>query len=119
MAAEGAMYIQVAADYRVKSSWDTGSLEEAASQIRDAVPKDTFAFGTYVPELYEMLGWDTHCRMTDWSDMNDLNRTYAYTEAAKQTAVLTTVEDWADPAFTLISEIPAGSYTFRYYQKTG
>ena len=117
LAAEGAMYFQVAAEYRVKSSWNMKSLEEAAASVSSQIPKDTFGFGTYVPELYEMLGWDTHCRMTDWSDMNDFNRSYAFEEAGQQNAVFTS-EEWSDPSFTLISEIPVGSYTFRYYQKT-
>ncbi len=117
LAVEGAMYIQVASDYRAKSSWDTASLDEAAAAIASEIPKDTFAFGTYIPEMYQMLGWDTHCRMTDWSDMNDLNRNYAMTEAHKQQAVLTS-EAFDDPAFTLIKEIPVGKYTFSYYQRT-
>ena len=87
------MYLEVASDFRVRSSWKTASLDEAVAAVQEAVPKDTYAFGTYVPEIYAALGWDTGCYMTDWSDINELNRNYAFDGAAAQNAVLTSVED--------------------------
>ena len=117
LSVEGAMYLEVASDFRVRSSWKTASLDEAVAAVQEAVPKDTYAFGTYVPEIYAALGWNTGCYMTDWSDINELNRNYAFDGAAAQNAVLTSVEDFSDPAFELAAEIPVGEYTFRYFKK--
>ncbi len=116
LAVEGASYIQIAADFRVKSSWNTKSLEQAAADLMAAVPENTYGFGTYVPELYAMLGWDTDCYMTDWSDINGRNRKYALDGAFSREAFVTSEEIEA-PGYRVSAEIPVGEYTFRYFQK--
>ena len=116
LAVEGASYVQIACDFRVKSSWNTESIRQAEADLKEAVPENTFAFGTYVPELYAALGWDTGCHMTDWSDINEFNRNYALTEAQKHSSFLTS-EELELPGYTVKAEIPVGEYTFRYYVK--
>ncbi len=118
LAVEGASYIQIATDFRVKSSWNTESLDEAAQELSKNVPKDTFGFGTYVPEVYAALGWDTGCYMTDWSDINAENWRYAVSEANKRDTFLSSVDDLQGvDDYEVTAEVPVGDYTFRLYKK--
>ena len=110
------MYLPVATDYRLRTSWNTKSIDEATEAIKEAVPENTFAFGTCVPEVYAALGWDTGCYMIDWSDINDINREYAMTEAMKKDSFLTS-EKLEFPGYKVIKKIPVGDYTFRLYGK--
>ena len=116
LAVEGAMYLPVATDYRLRTSWNTKSIDEATEAIKEAVPENTFAFGTCVPEVYAALGWDPGCYMIDWSDINDINREYAMAEAMKKDSFLTS-EKLEFPGYKVIKKIPVGDYTFRLYGK--
>lgn len=49
---------------------DTVPLQTLTAQIESSVPKDTPALGAGIPELYSILGWDTHYHLLDFSDMN-------------------------------------------------
>ncbi len=116
-AVEGALCFPVACDFRVKSSWNTKSLDEAAEALKATIPEGTFAFGTYVPELYAQLGWDTGCHMIDWSDINAVNREYALEQAHSRRAFVSTQNDLDHPGYRVTAEVPAGEYTFRYYER--
>ena len=117
LAVEGGSYIQIAADLRVKSSWNTESLEETLEEIKKTVPENTFAFGTYVPELYAALGWDTGCYMTDWSDINELNWNYALTEAQSRDCFFSSADGLILPDYEVTATIPVGNLTFHLFEK--
>lgn len=56
--------------------WDNSERNDFADRVEEVVPKDTFAFGASIPELYYQLGWDTGCHVMDWADLNDKSRDY-------------------------------------------
>lgn len=114
LALEGAMYVPFAFDFRATSIWSTASYVDAVEGFRNAIPKDTYGFGTLVPELYYQLGWDTGCYMTDWSDINDYNREYALTHAFEQDAFITT-EDIEAPDYEIQTTIRMGTVVYQYY----
>lgn len=46
--------------------YDTSEMEKLAKEIEEVVPKDTYAFGMGIQEIYAQLGWDTNCYLTDF-----------------------------------------------------
>ena len=48
---------------------DKSSLQDITSQIASTVSEDTLAFGLGVPELYSIMGWDTHAYLMDFADI--------------------------------------------------
>ncbi len=114
LALEGALYIPFAYDYRATSTWATASYVDAVEGFRNTIPKDTYGFGTFVPELYYQLGWDTGCYMTDWSDINDYNREYALQHAFEKEAFITT-ESIEAPGYEIQTTIHMGTVDYQYY----
>lgn len=46
--------------------YDRTKFEEIAEEIAEVVPKDTYAFGMGMQEIYAELGWDTQSHVTDF-----------------------------------------------------
>ena len=61
---------------RIDNAWNMDSVNGLIENIKQDVPKDTFAFGYGVPELYSMLEWQCGLNTIDWSDMNPDNMEY-------------------------------------------
>ncbi|MDO4619644.1 MAG: hypothetical protein Q4B09_03380 [Lachnospiraceae bacterium] len=116
MAVEGTLYIQVCYDYRATSVWNTESMNEGIEKIRAEVPEEALAFGTYVPEVYFQLGRDTGCVVTDWSDMNDLNRSHALALAKYYNYVFTS-DTFEDKDFKLVKDIQIEGLTFHLFER--
>ena len=121
MAVEGALYLPVSYDFRANSSWKTASMNEGIEAIRSSIPMDTYAFGTYIPEVYLQLGWNTGCVMTDWSDINDLNRTFAFRGAMKHNRVLTTEVDafaaYSKGVYAPTTKVSVDGITFQLFER--
>ncbi len=56
--------------------WDLSERNDFVDEVERNVPKDTFAFGASIPELYYQLDWDTGCHVMDWADLNDKCKQY-------------------------------------------
>ena len=46
--------------------YDRTKFEEIVEEISEVVPKDTYAFGMGIQEIYAELGWDTQSHVTDF-----------------------------------------------------
>lgn len=46
--------------------YDRKKFEEIVEEIEEVVPKDTYAFGMGIQEIYAELGWDTQSHVTDF-----------------------------------------------------
>lgn len=55
--------------YATPGRFDTTQLIASAERIRESVPKDTFAIGSGLTELYAINGWDTHAHFRDLPDL--------------------------------------------------
>lgn len=51
--------------------YDNARFEELLEEINRKVPKDTFAFGQGIQEIYAQLGWDTGCHLADYSSWSN------------------------------------------------
>lgn len=46
--------------------YDREEFREIVEQVEKGVPKDTYAIGMGIQEIYAELGWDTQCHVTDF-----------------------------------------------------
>lgn len=46
--------------------YDNSEMEKLVKEIEEVVPKDTYAFGMGIQEIYAQLGWDTNCYLMDF-----------------------------------------------------
>ncbi len=112
---------------------DTSSLDEFTATIAAEVPKDTYAFGVSVAEIYSILGWNTGCFTLDFTDLSvypeaadhiieDLqtkNMPYVFTGQGtieKFKNFSPTSYNWFDGNYMLIKEYQFSGSTFRLYQ---
>lgn len=102
---------------RDSHSQELSAAETWYTQIRDNVPKNTFAYGIGMPEAYMSLHWDTGCHMIDFADRNDYNDAYLERLITKQNAVLTTDSSFPEnhPEFEAQGSWTAYYCTATYY----
>lgn len=63
--------LQFSQNSQIKESFhNTKQIETFYQQIANEVPKDTFAFGAYIAELYSWLHWDPEYFSIDFTDMS-------------------------------------------------
>lgn len=118
LAVEGVLAIPVAISSRRNAhSQEISTAEDWYEQIRQNVPKNTFAYGTGMPEAYMSLHWDTRCHMIDFSDPNAYNTLYLKSQIAAHDSVLTTDPDFAaeHPEFEAKGSWTAYYCTATYY----
>ncbi len=118
LAVEGVLAIPISVTHRRNAhSQELSTADVWYEQIRQNVPKDTFAYGIGIPEAYMSLHWDTGCHMIDLSDMNAYNNAYLESRIAKEKAVLTTDADFAakHPEFEAKGSWTAYYCTATYY----
>ena len=57
-------------DQRIRTSWNTATMDEFCKSVKETVPEGTRGFGLSVPELYSAIDRDTGIYVGDWSDYN-------------------------------------------------
>lgn len=70
------IYTGINLHIKQSTSWNMDSLNVMAEEIKNQVPKDTYAYGMGIPIVYGLLGWDTQCPATDWPDFNHYSLEY-------------------------------------------
>ena len=114
---EGILYIEPGMGIRKSSGWNSAEVKEVLEEIREEIPKDTFAIGKGVPQLYYELGWDPQIYPIDSPDMNDENRRYIKERIKDEEAVLSQRGDLIPEDFELKSKYKIGTVEFGYYVK--
>ena len=114
---EGVLYIEPGMGIRKTGGWDSAEVNEVLEEIREEVPKDTFAIGKGVPQLYYELGWDPQIYPIDSPDINDENRRYIKERIKDEEAVLSQRGDLIPEDFELKSKYKIGTVEFGYYVK--
>lgn len=120
---EGTLYSGICLLNRVQAgSWIRTGFEQADAWVTNVIPEDTIACGIMLPEIYFDCGRDPHIALTDWSDMNELNLSYAKNEILSHDHVLieesSGLQSFLDEnGYELSSSLSCGDKTFHYYVK--
>lgn len=113
---------------------DEDKLSEFTAEIAASVPKDTYAFGISVPEIYAMLGWDTNCYTLDFTDISvrpyvadwmlqdmqnkDVTEVFTSANSIKHLEKYSSDRNaWFSENYLLEKEFTYKGFTFQYYTK--
>lgn len=117
-----------------KAFHNEDKLAEFTSEIAASVPKDTYAFGISVPEIYAMLGWDTNCYTLDFTDISvrpyvadwmlqdmrskDVPEVFTSANSIKHLEKYSSDRNtWFSENYLLEKEFTYKGFTFQYYTK--
>ncbi len=101
--------------------YSTEPLAALARQVEETVPKDTYAYGAFVQEIYAYLGWDPGYHLRDSSDMFGDGIEDVFAELNRQPSLLIHAYyiDYLDPDAGLVQQfgIPADNPILYYYTR--
>ncbi len=127
--------LQFSQNSEIKANYhNTEEFDAVVDSIGEYVPKDTFAFGLSVTEIYSALHWNTNCFTMDFSDLmiapgsvvNMVERLKTENIPAAFTSARSLViwekndpegYQWFLENYTLDKSFPAGGVEFQYYVK--
>lgn len=104
---------------RAGKVWENPTMRQIEAEMKEVVPKDTFAYGIGVPELYEDMGWDTGFYGIDFSDINRVNMRKIEKKLKDVPAVITTDTDFDATDWDLVTEWPTRVVSYHYYVRKG
>ena len=104
-----------ALSYRAGIVWENPSMKTMEAEMAARIPRDTFAYGIGIPEVYQDMGWETGYYGIDFSDINSVNRKKIEASLADSSAVVTTDNDFDAENWDLAAEWPCRTVTFRYF----
>ncbi len=119
LALESTMNLTKAIEYRTFYVWETDPFVKMQDSVKENVPKDTFAFGIGVPELYCELGWETGVYTIDWSDMLPSYFEAFLKEVKNQDLIFANKEQWellGIEGYRIIYETKIREYEFALYE---